>query len=407
LYLVVPSKVPVELISSLLRAVNLPFVMEDYVLTMDGCLRLNEQLQKKIANDMPGEIADVLTTLMASDIKGKLKVRAPCTRCCPDQPARLERRLSDACLHTNPQNIAESKLGATVQKLTKHDDGKVNSLATKLKNSWAAAAAQAKAAKAPASEVKPDPGAKVEPAVEPAPAAAAAAATAAAAAAAAAAAETKPMVSGPSSSGLVATVKPEPVPLTASSSISVSAPSRSTSKTGDQTRDMVREKLQDAFEVGKEANARYLREQYVDTAAMAEEAENNMNAHFGGTTKDYKARFRSLIFNLKDKNNPEFIRMVMTGQLHVNDLAVMEVREMASDEMKKQRAAHTEYAKMALMDSKTYKQYAGKETQDGILKCPRCKSMKTEYVEVQTRSADEPTTKKCTCNNCEYRWKFC
>jgi hypothetical protein len=143
--------------------------MEDYVLTMDGCLRLNEQLQKKIANDMPGEIADVLTTLMASDIKGKLKVRAPCTRCCPDQPARLERRPSDACLHTNPQNIAESKLGATVQKLTKHDDGKVNSLATKLKNSWAAAAAQAKAAKAPASEVKPDPGAKVEPAVEPVP----------------------------------------------------------------------------------------------------------------------------------------------------------------------------------------------------------------------------------------------
>jgi len=33
--------------------------------------------------------------------------------------------------------------------------------------------------------------------------------------------------------------------------------------------------------------------------------------------------------------------------------------------------------------------------------------MKTEYIEVQTRSADEPTTKKCTCNNCDYRWKFC
>jgi hypothetical protein len=64
--------------------------MEDYVLTMDGCLRLNEQLQKKIANDMPGEIADVLTTLMASDIKGKLKVRAPCTRCSRDGAKRRE-----------------------------------------------------------------------------------------------------------------------------------------------------------------------------------------------------------------------------------------------------------------------------------------------------------------------------
>jgi len=100
-------------------------------------------------------------------------------------------------------------------------------------------------------------------------------------------------------------------------------------------------------------------------------------------------------------------RMVMTGQLHVNDLATMEVREMASDEMKSVRDKAKENAKMALMDEKTYKQYAGKETQDGILKCPRCKSMKTEYIEVQTRSADEPTTKKCTCNNCDYRWKFC
>ncbi|EOD05335.1 hypothetical protein EMIHUDRAFT_461968 [Emiliania huxleyi CCMP1516] len=32
--------------------------------------------------------------------------------------------------------------------------------------------------------------------------------------------------------------------------------------------------------------------------------------------------------------------------------------------------------------------------------CPKCKSMKTSYVEVQTRSADEPTTKKCLCTDC-------
>ena len=51
--------------------------------------------------------------------------------------------------------------------------------------------------------------------------------------------------------------------------------------------------------------------------------------------------------------------------------------------------------------------YKGIKTEDGILKCPRCKSMKTEYTEVQTRSADEPTTKKCVCNACDYRWKFC
>lgn len=198
-----------------------------------------------------------------------------------------------------------------------------------------------------------------------------------------------------------------PVPLTASSSMSISAPKRPPARTGDSTRDMVRDKLQECFELGKEANASYLREQYVDTAQLAEDAEKKMDVVFGGTTKDYKARFRSLMFNLKDKKNPEFIRIVMTGQLHIDDLATMEVRDMASDEAKKNIAKAAELKKMSLMDEKTYKQYAGKEQQDGILKCPRCKSMKTEYVEVQTRSADEPTTKKCTCHACDYKWKFC
>ena len=78
-----------------------------------------------------------------------------------------------------------------------------------------------------------------------------------------------------------------------------------------------------------------------------------------------------------------------------------------TSQVKKQRKDWGEYAKMALMDQKSYNKYAGKEVQDGILSCPRCKSKKTEYVEVQTRSADEPTTKKCLCNDCEYRWKFC
>jgi transcription elongation factor S-II len=145
----------------------------------------------------------------------------------------------------------------------------------------------------------------------------------------------------------------------------------------------------------------------VDTAAMAEQTEVAMLARFGETNKEYKARFRALMFNLRDPKNPEFIRHVMTGQLFVENLASMEVKEMASDEVKKQRQAYAEHAKMALMDEKTYQKYAGKKQEDGILKCPKCRGMKTEYVEVQTRSADEPTTKKCLCTECDYRWKFC
>ena len=47
------------------------------------------------------------------------------------------------------------------------------------------------------------------------------------------------------------------------------------------------------------------------------------------------------------------------------------------------------------------------ERPDGILKCGKCKSYKTEYTERQTRSADEPTTKFCYCHNCQHRWRFC
>jgi DNA-directed RNA polymerase subunit M/transcription elongation factor TFIIS len=63
-------------------------------------------------------------------------------------------------------------------------------------------------------------------------------------------------------------------------------------------------------------------------------------------------------------------------------------------------------AKMELMDAKTYANYSGKAVDDGILRCPRCRSTKTEYFEIQSASPDEPTTKKCLCNDCEYRWKF-
>ena len=216
-------------------------------------------------------------------------------------------------------------------------------------------------------------------------------------------------------------VKPEVKPEAGSSSGAVSEPvglSREESighvawrmvrSVGDQTRDMIRQKLQEAFDKGKTDNEKFLRGMETDTAAMAEEAETHMLETLDGpSSKEYKARFRSLMFNLKDAKNPHFIRAVITGQIHTNDLATMEVREMASEEMKKARQDAAEHAKMALMDDRTYKNYAGKATEDGILKCPRCKSMKTEYVEVQTRSADEPTTKKCTCNNCDYRWKFC
>ena len=215
--------------------------------------------------------------------------------------------------------------------------------------------------------------------------------------------------------------------------------------TGDNTRDQCRLKLKECFEKGIATNIKMLHEFDSNPAGMANECEHEMFEKLCGgslpVSKEYKARFRSLMFNLKDEKNPDFILSVVMGAVHVNDLATMDVKEMASSEAKKQREKWRENAKMALMDEKSYNNYTGKVAQDGILRCPKCKSWKTEYFEVQTRSADEPTTKKCFCNavrrrpppaarrrapppaarrpppttdgpplaraQCNYRWKFC
>jgi DNA-directed RNA polymerase subunit M/transcription elongation factor TFIIS len=45
------------------------------------------------------------------------------------------------------------------------------------------------------------------------------------------------------------------------------------------------------------------------------------------------------------------------------------------------------------------------EDYKGMFKCGKCKSVKTTYYQMQTRSADEPMTSYITCKNCGNRWK--
>lgn len=43
---------------------------------------------------------------------------------------------------------------------------------------------------------------------------------------------------------------------------------------------------------------------------------------------------------------------------------------------------------------------------EGQFKCGKCGSKKTDYYQLQTRSADEPMTTYVTCHGCGSRWKF-
>lgn len=108
----------------------------------------------------------------------------------------------------------------------------------------------------------------------------------------------------------------------------------------------------------------------------------------------YKQRLLSIVFNLK--KNPDMARRIK-GQ----DLENLTPGQMWPDgplgvtERKlKERETAIELAK-AKMDAEY----------EGILKCPKCKSNKTSYFQMQTRSADEPMTTyaECLCGN---KWKF-
>jgi DNA-directed RNA polymerase subunit M/transcription elongation factor TFIIS len=68
------------------------------------------------------------------------------------------------------------------------------------------------------------------------------------------------------------------------------------------------------------------------------------------------------------------------------------------------------YAQMALkLKKKELEIEAAKahmeEEYEGLFKCGKCKSKKTTYYQMQTRSADEPMTTYVTCMGCGNRWK--
>ncbi|TKY74676.1 PHD finger protein 3 [Spatholobus suberectus] len=63
---------------------------------------------------------------------------------------------------------------------------------------------------------------------------------------------------------------------------------------------------------------------------------------FGGVNKKYKEKGRSLLFNLKDRNNPELRERVMFGEIPPEQLCSMTAEELASKELSQWRIAKAE-----------------------------------------------------------------
>ncbi|XP_076016906.1 transcription elongation factor A protein 3 isoform X3 [Genypterus blacodes] len=166
--------------------------------------------------------------------------------------------------------------------------------------------------------------------------------------------------------------------------------------TGESVRDKCIELLASALRTDND-----YKEFGTNCDSMAAEIEHHIYQEIKATDMKYKNRVRSRISNLKDPKNPGLRKNVLAGNLELSRIAAMTAEEMASDELKQLRNVMTQEAIREHQMAKT-----GGTTTD-LLQCGKCRKKNCTYNQVQTRSADEPMTTFCLCNECGNRWKFC
>ncbi|KAL9578915.1 MAG: hypothetical protein Q9212_005408, partial [Teloschistes hypoglaucus] len=121
---------------------------------------------------------------------------------------------------------------------------------------------------------------------------------------------------------------------------------------------------------------------------------------FGPETKEtYKSKIRSLFQNLKNKQNPSLRVRVLNQEIAPERFVVMSHEDLKSAEQKKQDLV---YEKENLKNAEVAKPERSISTS---FECGKCKQRKVAYNQAQTRSADEPMTTFCECQNCGNRWK--
>eukprot|EP00164_Ancoracysta_twista_P003866 GFYU01005186.1.p1 GENE.GFYU01005186.1~~GFYU01005186.1.p1 ORF type:complete len:315 (-),score=67.19 GFYU01005186.1:370-1314(-) len=167
---------------------------------------------------------------------------------------------------------------------------------------------------------------------------------------------------------------------------------------GDNVRDKVRQQLYEALCRTEDEDART----DSNPGPIAEAIETCMFNLYKDTGKDYKTKFRSLSFNLKDPKNPSLRANVLLSIISPEKLCQMTSHEMASDDVKKEREEHQRIGKEKVMPD-----WDRDKSTTNMFKCGKCGERKCTYYQMQTRSADEPMTTFVTCQHCGNRWKFC
>lgn len=114
----------------------------------------------------------------------------------------------------------------------------------------------------------------------------------------------------------------------------------------------------------------------------------------------YISKAYVIYINLDTKNklgNIELIKKLLNKQILESEICFYDAKQLFPDKWEEHMNKYGNFESIQKPEI----------ANDGILKCGKCKSNKTEYIEKQTRSADEATTKFCYCHNCGNRWRFC
>lgn len=113
----------------------------------------------------------------------------------------------------------------------------------------------------------------------------------------------------------------------------------------------------------------------------------------------YTTKALAIDFNLTNPKNPELLGRVRSKDLELKKLVSASPAELfpALWEPVFERVAHKQLRRQLTVDVDS--------VPDGAFTCGKCKSKKTTFVLLQTRSADEPMTAYIQCHACQSRWK--
>jgi hypothetical protein len=114
----------------------------------------------------------------------------------------------------------------------------------------------------------------------------------------------------------------------------------------------------------------------------------------------YRTQLRSLLWNIHPKSpikNPRLLERCLEGEFPLEHIPTMTAYDMFPERW--QELAD----KQLIREQKILEGNKSQATDEH--KCNRCHKRQCTYYEMQTRSADEPTTIFITCLNCGKRWK--